>query len=1174
MALDLGGNKKKPNDKSKYSIVELSLFKPGKKKYSEFDYEEIRKKQLKEDDSSGDDERFHDREALEIVKRLEAKYGGKKDKKGRKLRFGNEDDYMDKRAGYDLDDDFIDDSEAYDELIPSTMDTLQGGFYVNRGKLEFKTRHEEVNDSDISDSDEAPQPKKGTKRVVVSSDDEVEVVEDAAAPVATASTSGTKTVSEAPAPVPIAPKPRMVGAPPTKVRRITLGESANQRAANAIKKRLVGMPPTLLKRKVLQTAVTRKENEMSDFLRSMAGGDVPVDDDIIEVVASTSAQPATTSKSPEKASTVDIASSSSTSVPSAPAPSQNSAPTTSSDASSSTAVVPPSPVVDSSLPLLFSVSVPFVSEKETSGSDDRHFVQNDRRVQTVHEQPCFTWAKEALAEHTCGHGDREHKNGAPNLALLAKSGAFGGPRPAAYQKSAAPMVTVPATVKPTSAVSVPSTSKTAVIPTPTTSVSSSAKTTTAQVPSTSTASSSSVTANVKPPVVAPPPAASSASSSGTSNPSSTTTTPPKPSSSWTNQKKLAAQSMITNVAGLATFKGRVAELQEILRKVANETISYEDFIKWHDSSMKPAPVKVPSEQKPVVNGAAKPSPSASNPIKATTTHAANAAKESSAAQPVCSTLLSAKSAPNVTTVPVKRTTLAQAMASATTPSRSRPLTLTSAQVAEKFEGDKQDTIRAISVAIENSKTAHKKKCDARALRNQLDLYWSVILASDSYTHATEGIVTIFAKEIYPLFRGEIKLSITIVTKKDKTETDSTATKVKSSRSFSTILPVRSSSDDVQSSTSQDDADVVAVEPSTSCASSSNGDIAAASTPSTSTSSAPSFSAAAAASALAASNQAVAALNGMGLTMTPTQIAELTAAMQQLSTLTTDPQKLLVLQQTLMMQVMTHNQVEAKRKQEEERKKEEERKRKAEEEKEAKRRAKEEEKLKIVSSVSVVVLDLLYIFMRLFFCFKIAQKKALAQCAKEKALEEKRLRLEEEKKQKLAEKARKAEEEREKRLQEQAERERLMREERERQAREEAERKKKEEEERQRLEEIRVKIEEEKAAQLLEEEILLEDPSEVPPERKLELEEEEQAESLRLKKQEEQLAAVRAANLAAQAQQAQAAAACPQKPRPATPQPTAVTMPPEQKPLATPPKSMRRFSHHHQFSLMGLNLEFA
>ncbi|RCN41903.1 hypothetical protein ANCCAN_12117 [Ancylostoma caninum] len=991
------------------------------------------------------------------------------------------------------------------------------------------------------------------KRVVVSSEDEVEVVEDAAAPVATASTSGTKTVPDAPAPVPIAPKPRMVGAPPTKVRRITLGESANQRAANAIKKRLVGMPPTLLKRKVLQTAVTRKENEMSDFLRSMAGGDVPMDDDIIEVVASTSAQPATTSKSPEKAPAVDVASSSSTSVPVAPAPSQNLVPTTSSDTSSSTAVVPPSPRKKPLAPMTDTLSK--MIEEFKRCTNNLALPGQKKRLQNIHvdmviaiEEQClkdgYSVHEKARVAHSladyCGIQKNslyarcikrrdEHKNGAPNLALLAKSGAFGGPRPAAYQKSAAPTVPVPVTVTPTPAISVPSTSKAAVIPTPSTSVSSSTKTSTAQVPSTSTASSSSVNSTAKPPVVAPPPGATAASTSGSSSSSSTTVTPPKPSSSWTNQKKLAAQSMITNVAGLASFKGRVAELQEILRKVANETISYDDFIKWHDSSMKPVPVKAASEQKPAVNGIAKPSPSTSNSVKVSS-HAANAAKESS-------TVLPSKSATTVTTVPVKRTTLAQAMAASTTPSRSRPLTLTSAQVAEKFEGDKQDTIRAISVAIENSKTAHKKKCDAaaaagkpspkyeflwtenlaRALRNQLDLYWSVILASDSYTHATEGIVTIIAKEIYPLFRGEIKLSrllveyvrrsperafllgspsiqrllkddgvdlnnITVITKKEKTDTDSAATKVKSSRSFSTILPVRSSSDDVQSSTPQDDADVVAVEPSTSCASSSNGDIVAASTPSTSTSSAPSFSAAAAASALAASNQAVAALNGMGLTMTPTQIAELTAAMQQLSTLTTDPQKLLVLQQTLMMQVMTHNQVEAKRKQDEERKKEEERKRKADEEKEAKRRAKEEEKLKI-----------------------IAQKKALAQCAKEKALEEKRLRLEEEKKQKLAEKARKAEEEREKRLQEQAEKERLMREERERQAREEAERKKKEEEERQRLEEIRVKVEEEKArelekqrqaqlreeeekaAQLLEEEILLEDPSEVPPERKLELE---------------------------------------------------------------------------------------
>ncbi|KHJ95300.1 ectropic viral integration site 2A protein, partial [Oesophagostomum dentatum] len=531
----------------------------------------------------------------------------------------------------------------------------------------------------------------------------------------------------------------------------------------------------------------------------------------------------------------------------------------------------------------------------------------------------------------------------------------------------------------------------------------------------------------KPTAVAPPTASTVANTTGTSSPCSSSTSPSKCSSTWTNQKKLAAQSMITNVAGLASFKGRVGELQEILRKVANETISYEDFVKWHDSSMKSVPPKPSSDHKAPVNGVVRPSSSASNPVKSTA-HASSTTKE----QPVLHT---SKSSGNVSAVPVKRITLAQAMASSSAPTQARPLTLTSAQIADRFERDKQETIRAISVAIENSKSAHKKKSDAaaaagkpapkyeflwtenlaKALRTQLDLYWSIILGSDSFAHAADGILTIIVKEVFPLFHGEIKLSrllveytrrsperafllassniqrllkddgidlnnINVVTKKEKTDTDADSSKVKSSRSFTTILPVKSSSDDIQSSTSHKDADVVVVEPSTSSASTSNGDAAAASTPSTSKSSA------AAAAAASATNQAVDALNGTGLNMTPAQIAEITAAMQRLSALTTDPQQLLVLQQTFLMQMMTHNQVEVKRKQEEEKRKEEERKRKlAEEEKEAKRRAKEEEKLKL-----------------------IAQKKALAQCAKEKALEEKRLRMEEEKKQKLAEKARKEE----------------------------------------------------------------------------------------------------------------------------------------------------------------------
>ena len=89
MALDLGGAKnKKKKSAGEHRIIQLDLFKPTKKKYPVFDFEEIRKEQLVrgfplisvtgidfqgEKDDSGD-ERFHDSDALELVRRLEAKY--------------------------------------------------------------------------------------------------------------------------------------------------------------------------------------------------------------------------------------------------------------------------------------------------------------------------------------------------------------------------------------------------------------------------------------------------------------------------------------------------------------------------------------------------------------------------------------------------------------------------------------------------------------------------------------------------------------------------------------------------------------------------------------------------------------------------------------------------------------------------------------------------------------------------------------------------------------------------------------------------------------------------------------------------------------------------------------------------------------------------------------------
>ncbi|VDL77204.1 unnamed protein product [Nippostrongylus brasiliensis] len=1158
MALDLGGNKKKQNDKSKYSIVELSLFKPGKKKYSEFDYEEIRKKQLvgwelfdynakvqKEDDSSGDDERFHDREALEIVKRLEAKYGGKKNKKGRKLCFGTEDDYMDKRAGYDLEDDFIDDSEAYDELIPSTMDTVQGGFYVNRGKLEFKSRHEEVNDSDISDVEETTVlPKKGgTKRPQISNDDEAEVVDDDPAPAPTTSKNVNKTAAEPPAPAPVVSKPRMVGAPPTKVRRMALGESPNQRAANAIKKRLVGMPPTILKRKVLQNAVARKENEMSDFLRNMAGGEIPpVDKDIVEVLSSTAVQPSTATKSPEKSAEVSTSAAATT----APGSSQNVSPSTSATPSSSAGAVPTSPQKKKPLaPMTDTLSSMIEEFKRVT--NNLALPGQKKRLQNLHvdmviaiEEQClkdgYSVHEKARVAHSladfCGIQKNslyarcikrrdEHKNGAPNLAFLAKS--FPNPSSSPAKTGTAATTTSTISKATTATTSGTALSKSTSLPAPTAAVPSIAKTTSLpstsgvdvpepSVPRTSVPSTAPSTS-----VTSAGPSQVTTSSSGSSS--------SKANQSWTTQKKLAAQAVITNVAALPAFSTRVGELQDILKKIASESITYEDFLKWHEMSTKPSPPKAPSEQKPNQNGIARQSSTASTSSKVSA-HGNETNNESSSAT-------QARSSPSLL-VPVKKVTLAQAMASSKLPPPSRPVAMNSSQMTEKFESEKQTTIRAVTTAIENSKVAHKKKCEAaaaagkppprfdflwtenlsRSLRNQLELYWSVLLTPETHSKAVEGIVTIFAKEIYPYFKGEIKLSrlfveyarrspdkafilatpsvqrllkddgvdlnnVTVVTRKEKTGNESTGA-------------------------CQDEGDVVCVEPSTSsAASTSNGD----------TSSGNAFGGTTSSSSSSASKQAMSAINGMGMNMTPTQVAELSSAMQHLTTLTTDPQKLMVLQQALLMQVMTHNQVEAKRKQDEEKRKEDEKKRKlAEEEREAKRKQKEEEKLKL-----------------------IAQKKAAA----EKVLEEKRLRQEEEKKQKLAEKARKAEA---------------------------AEKLKKEEEERKRLEEIRIKVEEEKARELeekrqaqlreeeekaaleLEKEILLEeDPHlEVPAEMKLVLEEEEEAESLRLKKQEEQVAAVRAANLAAQAH------ATPIASKSSTPTTFHESSPKEQKPLAPIP----------------------
>lgn len=84
------------------------------------------------DDPYNDDD---DSKLRRIAMEMEFKYGGSK----KKRRYGNcLEDYIDKGMGYDETDPFIDNEEAYDELVPSTLTTQHGGFYINCGALDFR----------------------------------------------------------------------------------------------------------------------------------------------------------------------------------------------------------------------------------------------------------------------------------------------------------------------------------------------------------------------------------------------------------------------------------------------------------------------------------------------------------------------------------------------------------------------------------------------------------------------------------------------------------------------------------------------------------------------------------------------------------------------------------------------------------------------------------------------------------------------------------------------------------------------------------------------------------------------------------------------------------------------------------------------------------------------------
>ncbi|XP_034528817.1 ubinuclein-2b isoform X2 [Notolabrus celidotus] len=102
------------------------------------------------------------REVEELARKFENKYGGcpKKKKKDRMQ------DLIDIGYGYDETDPFIDNSEAYDELVPASLTTKHGGFYINTGTLQFRAASDSEGENANTADNHFKKMKDGEERVI------------------------------------------------------------------------------------------------------------------------------------------------------------------------------------------------------------------------------------------------------------------------------------------------------------------------------------------------------------------------------------------------------------------------------------------------------------------------------------------------------------------------------------------------------------------------------------------------------------------------------------------------------------------------------------------------------------------------------------------------------------------------------------------------------------------------------------------------------------------------------------------------------------------------------------------------------------------------------------------------------------------------------------------------
>ncbi|XP_048376954.1 ubinuclein-2-like [Stegostoma tigrinum] len=136
----------------------LRLSEPNDRSHTEYNYNELlreAKRNFTNSDDPFNDEEKERKEVEALAKKLEEKYG----QKNHKRRKDRMQDLIDMGYGYDDTDPFIDNSEAYDELVPASLTTKYGGFYINTGTLQFR-QTSDTEDEDVAGKKRLKSPKK------------------------------------------------------------------------------------------------------------------------------------------------------------------------------------------------------------------------------------------------------------------------------------------------------------------------------------------------------------------------------------------------------------------------------------------------------------------------------------------------------------------------------------------------------------------------------------------------------------------------------------------------------------------------------------------------------------------------------------------------------------------------------------------------------------------------------------------------------------------------------------------------------------------------------------------------------------------------------------------------------------------------------------------------------